>query len=188
MKIIKFGDYIKEDLFQDTPEEYVATALKKLKTKIDSFFEQVEETENDKEVMAMKKAIEKGEERKSKEGKMSFKELNVQLESSEISKYSAQFDSVKVIFSDPEYRYDLFITIPLEEAINKDKTKEFSEKDIKSCTYKFKKYDLDNFELIGQIGPKKVDIDKVDEDFLVSLKIELDDEFGGEEETLEFET
>ena len=49
MKIIKFGDYIKEDLFQDTPEEYVATALKKLKTKIDSFFEQVEETENDKD-------------------------------------------------------------------------------------------------------------------------------------------
>ena len=37
---------------------------------------------------------------------------------------------VKIIFSDPEFRYDLFITIPLEEAINKDKTKDFSDKEI----------------------------------------------------------
>jgi hypothetical protein len=188
MKIIKYTDFINEDNFQDTPEEYVSVALKKLKSKIESFFEDVVDPKEEEGVMTMSKAIKKGKEKEEKEGKMSFKELNVQLESCELSKYSAQFDSVKVIFSDPEYRYDLFITIPLEEAINKDKTKDFDEKEIKKCSYKFKKYDLDNFELIGQIGPKTTDIDKVDENFLVSLKIELDDEFGGEEEELEFET
>lgn len=186
MKIIKYLQFINEDSFQDSPEEFVSTALGKLKRKIESFFE--ESVESDKEVMTMSKAKERGEKKEKEESKMSFKELNVQLESSELSKYSAQFDSVKVIFSDPEYRYDLFITIPLEDAINKDKTKDFSYKEIKKCTVKFKKYDLDGFELVGQIGPKTVEIDKVDEDFLVSLKIELDDEFGDESEELEFET
>ena len=188
MKIIKYTDFINEDNFQDTPEEYVSVALTKLKRKIESSFEESEEPKDEKGVMTMSKAIKKGKEKEEKEGKMSFKELNVQLESCELSKYSAQFDSVKVIFSDPEFRYDLFITIPLEEAINKDKTKDFSESEIKKCSYKFKKYDLDNFELIGQIGPKTVEIDKINEDFLVSLKIELDDEFGDETEELEFET
>lgn len=191
MEILKFTQYIKEDNFADTPEEYVSVALRKLKSKIESFFEQAEQESEEgekEEVMTMAKAIEKGKEKEKEESKLSFKDMNVQLESSELSKYSAQFDSVKVIFSDPEFRYDLFITIPLEEAINPDKTKDFSDKDIKNCSYKFKKYDLDNFELLGQIGPKKVEIEKVDEEFLVKLKIELDEQFGGEEETLEFET
>jgi hypothetical protein len=188
MKIIKYSQFINEDSFQDSPEEFVSTALTKLKRKIESFFEEVGEESSDKEIMTMSKAKEKGEKREKEEGKMSFKELNVQLESSELSKYSAQFDSIKVIFSDPDYRYDLFITIPLEEAINKDKTKDFSDKEIKKCTVKFKKYDLDGFELVGQIGPKTIEIDKIDEDFLVNLKIELDDEFGDEAEELEFET
>ena len=42
-------------------------------------------------------------------------------------------------------------------------------------------------DLIGQIGPKKVKIEEVGEDFLVNLKIELDDKFG-ESEKLEIET
>ena len=136
----------------------------------------------------MGEARQKGKERKKDESKMSFKDLNVHLDSSELSKYSAQFDSIKLIFSDEEFRYDLFITIPLEEAINKDKTKDFSDKEIKKCSYKFKKYEQKGFELVGQLGPKTVEIDSINEEFLVSLKIELDDEYGGEQETLEFET
>ena len=194
MKIYKYDQFIKEDNFQDTPEEYVNTALIKLKKRIDSFFEE-SESENEETPLEekpnkqnMAQAKQKGVERKKDESKMSFKDLNVNLESSELSKYSAQFDSIKIIFSDEEFRYDFFITIPLEEAISKDKTKDFSDKEIKKCSYKFKKYDLDGFELVGQIGPKTVDIDKIDEEFLVSLKIELDDEYGDEPEKLEFET
>lgn len=189
MKIIKYTEFINEDNYQDTPEEYVKTALIKLKKKLDSFFEESSEEEGDeKEVMTMSKARQKGEEKKKEEGKLSFKELNVKLESSELSKYSASYDSITIKFSDPEFLYNLFITIPITAGINKNKDKDFSDSEIKECTYKFKKYDVNNFDLLGQIGPKTVEIDKIDEDFLVNLKIELDDEYGGETEELEFET
>jgi hypothetical protein len=46
---------------------------------------------------------------------------------------------------------------------------------------KFKKYDANTDDLIGQIT-KNVEIKKIDEDFLVDLKIEIDDKFGEEEE------
>lgn len=189
MKIIKYSQFINEDNYHDTPEEYVKTALIKLKKRIDSFFEEASQEKSDeKEVMTMAKAQKKGEEKKKEEGKLSFKELNVNLESSELSKYSAIYDSITIKYSDPEFLYNLFITIPVTAGINPDKTKDFSDKEIKQCSYKFKKYDINNFELLGQIGPKTIDIDKVDEDFLVSLKIELDEEFGSDTEELEFET
>ena len=188
MKIIKYTEFINEDNYQDTPEEYVKTALIKLKKKLDSFFEESEEEGDEKEVMTMTQAKKKGKDKNSEEGKLSFKELNVKLESSELSKYSAIFDSITIKYSDPEFLYNLFVTIPLSSGISTDKTKDFSDKEIKECSYKFKKYDVNNFELLGQIGPKTIEIDKIDEDFLVNLKIELDDEYGGEEEELEFET
>jgi len=187
MKIIKFNQFINEDKYSDTPEEYVKVALLKLKKRIDSFFEQIENEDPKDEVMTMSKARQKGKERAEEESKLSFKELNVQLQSSELSKYSSIYDSIKIIFSDPEYRYDLYITIPITAGINPDKEKDFSDSEIKECTYKFKKYDINVFDLIGQIGPKTIDIDKIDQEFLVNLKLELDDEYG-EEETLEFET
>ena len=191
MKIIKYGEFIKEG-FQDTPEEYIKTALLKLQKKIESFFEDEsvggDQEENPKEVMTMAKAKERGEEKEKKNSRMSFKDMGVKLESSEMSKYSAIYDCVTIKYSDEKCLYNLFITIPLEDGIPKDKESDFSDKDIKKCSIKFKKYDVENFDLIGQIGPKKVDIDKINEEFLVDLKIELDDEFGGETEELEFET
>ena len=50
-----------------------------------------------------------------------------------------------------------------------------------SLLFKFKKYDLDTFEVIGQIT-KNTDPNQIDEEFIVNLKIELDEEFGDEEE------
>lgn len=190
MKIQKYTEFIKED-FQDSPEEYIKTALKKLQKKIESFFEDLEvggSEEESKEVMTMAKSKERGEERENKASKMSFKDLGVQLESSEMSKYSAIYDSVTIKFSDEKFMYNLFITIPIESGIPKDKNADFSDKDIKECSIKFKKYDNMDFDLLGQIGPKKVKIEDINEEFLVDLKIELDDEFGDEQEELEFET
>ena len=69
----------------------------------------------------------------------------------------------------------------------KHKEKEFSDKEIENCVVKFKKYDIQDFDLIGQIGPREVKIKDIDEEFLVDLKIELDDEFN-EEEEFEIET
>jgi hypothetical protein len=192
--IKKYGDYIRED-FTDTPEEYVKTALLKIKKKIESFFEPSSgEDEYDggdddpnrpgMKVKKMSDALADGKKKSS--DKISFSDLNLNLESSELSKYSAVYDSITIKYSDPNYMYNLFITIPVSSGVS---TKDnFSSKDIEECTYKFKKYDLSNFDLIGQLGPKKVKIEEIDEDFLIEIKIELDDEFGDEEEKLEIES
>ena len=57
----------------------------------------------------------------------------------------------------------------------------------KNCFIKFKKYDLQTFEVLGQMT-KNVKIKDIDENFLVDLKIELDETFGDEDEKLEIET
>jgi hypothetical protein len=77
--------------------------------------------------------------------------------------------------------------IEIKEGISKDPAKDFSFEDVENCFLKFKKYDLDTFEVIGQVT-KNAKIADIDEDFLVDLKIELDDKFSGEGETLEIET
>ena len=46
---------------------------------------------------------------------------------------------------------------------------------------------LENFTLIGHIS-KNTEIDSIDEDFIVDLKIELDDEFNTDIEKIEIET
>ena len=43
MKIIKFTEFIKEELVNDTPESYIEVALKQIKRKIDKMFEFQEE-------------------------------------------------------------------------------------------------------------------------------------------------
>lgn len=188
MKIVKFVDFIKEDI-SDTPEEYIKMELIKLKRKIDEFFNYKEtELEDDSEkVLSMEDALKKGSEKSEREklGKISFADLGLNLESSEISKYSSLYDNLVVKYSDSESMYNLYITIPIGEAVPKNE-KGVTPEDIKNCYIKFKKYDLDNFELIGQIT-RNVEIKKVDEEYLVQLKIELDEEFG-QEEKIEIET
>jgi len=183
MKIARFIDFIKEE-FSDTPESYIETALRQLKKRIESMFEEErEEPEADDRVSVAKaKANAKG-----KKEKMSFSDLGVALESSEISKYSKVNDSLTIKFTDPEATYSLIIMIEIKEGISKDPAQDFSFEDVENCFLKFKKYDLDTFEVIGQVT-KNAKIADIDEDFLVDLKIELDDKFSGEGETLEIET
>jgi hypothetical protein len=47
-------------------------------------------------------------------------------------------------------------------------------------------YDINTFEVVGQLD-KNVEVKGLDEEYLINLKIELDDMFG-EEEKLEIET
>lgn len=188
MKIIKYSQFIKEN-FEDTPETYIATALKQIQTKVNSFFEESSDESEGEKVQTLSDAQAKGE-KKERGNKMSFHDLGLRLESSELSKYSKQYDSVKFIFSDDKFRYDLYVMIKLEDAIPKeeDKDKDYSWKDIENCFVKFKKYDQDkNMEMIGQIT-KTVKIKDISEDKLIDLKIELDKDFGDEEEGLGIET
>jgi hypothetical protein len=184
MKIRKFVDFINEE-FNDTPEAYIETALKQLQKKIGKMFEDQVDLEDNKEKegnSSIAKAKGKG---KSK--KLSFKDLGVQLESSEISKYSKLYDSLTIKFSDADATYNMLLLIDLKDGMAKDPTKDFSFEDIESCFIKFKKYDLQTFEVIGQMT-KNVKIKDIDEGFLVDLKIELDETFGDDDEKLEIET
>jgi hypothetical protein len=187
MKIRKYADFINEEIINDTPESYVEIALKQIKKKIDRMFEfQEDEEQSEEQPEEGSKSIKRAKAESKDKSKMSLKDLGVRLESSEISKYSKMYDNLTVKFSDDDATYNLYLAIDLKEALPKDATKDFSYEDIKTCYIKFKKYDLDTFEVIGQIT-KNVEIKKIDEEFLVDLKIEMDDKFG-EEEEFEIET
>lgn len=183
MKIRKFYDFINEEL-NDTPESYISSLLSKLKNDVDKMFEFQEEGEADD--VKEKSPIQAKKDFKDK-SKLSFEDLGLRLESNEISKYSALYDSLTVKFSDDQFLYAMIIMIDLKDALPTDPKKDFSIGDIKNCYIKFKKYDANSFDIIGQIT-KNAEIKKIDEDFIIDLKIELDDQFGSEEEEFEIET
>lgn len=187
MKIIKYYQYITEEL-NDTPENYIETALGQLKKKIDRIFE-YQEGEIDMD-LPKEKSIKKAKIDSRKKNKMSFKDLGVILQSSEVSKYSKLYDNLTIKFTDDNYLYTLIITIDIKEGLPKTEKKPIM------CDIKLKKYDLDTFEVIGQL-PSPIDgdlpeylkkeINKIDEDFLVDLKIDIDQKSGDDEE-FEIET
>lgn len=179
MRVIKYNEFIKENL-QDTPENYISIVLSKLKKKIDRMFDYKEESED--------QVLKPEELKKVNSDNMSFKDLGVRLESSEISKYSKLYDSLTIKFTDDENTYTLIIMVDIKEAIPEDKEKDFDPlEDIKNCYIKFKKYDLDTFDILGQLS-KNVKIKDIDEDFIIDLKIEIDDKFDESEDDFKIET
>lgn len=174
MKIIKFSDYNRINENQtETPEEYIKTALIKIRNKLQRMFQPTESDENDVQGFG------------EKTGEMNFAQMGVELESLEMSRYSRTLDNIKLKFSDEQFLYDLMIAIHISEAVPKN-GKEFSSDDIKKCYIKFKKYDKnDPGEVLAELS-KNIKIEDINEDFLVALKIELDEQ-SGEEESEEFE-
>ena len=188
MRVRKYLDFIKEE-FNETPESYISTALSQIKQKIDKMFDfQEGDIDNPPEPEEDPTKIKKISTKDS--NKMTFEDLGVTLESSEISKYSKLYDSLTVKFTDDSNTYTLIIMIDIKEAIPTDQEKEknFDSDDIEDCYIKFKKYSLDNLtEIIGQLN-KNIKIKDIDEEFLIDLKIELDEKFGGDEDEFEIET
>jgi hypothetical protein len=184
MKVRKFIEFIKEEL-QDTPESYIATLLQRLKVKIDKMFEdQMPDADNGG---GKEKSIKQAKVDSRNKDKMSFKDLGIRLESSEISKYSKMYDSLTITFTDDQNMYTLILMIDIKEGIPKDPNKDFSIDDIEKCYIKFKKYDIDKFDIIGQLS-KNVEVKKIDEEFIIDLKIELDEMFGDEDDEFKIET
>lgn len=179
-KIYKFSDFILESNY-NTPESYVSDLLTKLKKKVESFFG---ENVMDKEVDSFEISVDR---EKKESGKMSFQDLGLTLDSIEISKYSKMFDNLKFKFSDDQFLYDVTVIIDLKDAMpDNEKEGDFSIDDIKECFLKFKKYDTENFDLLGQLS-KTVKIKDISEDLLISLKLELDEDSGSDED-FEIET
>jgi hypothetical protein len=178
MKVNRFKTFVKlinEEFEYDTPDQYISMALKRLQTKIENIFNYTPD-----------KTGELGEpyrspDKKDDEDKITFKDLMVTIENSEISKYSKNNDSLTITFSDSDFMYKLIILINIKQGLPTDKEKDFSFKDVKKCFLKLKKYDINTYEIIGEIS-KNVDISKIDEQFLIELKIELDESFSDDEE------
>lgn len=181
-KVYKYSEFLVETMI-DTPETYVHTVLKKLKKRIEKMFTAAEV--EDGEIKRFDQV--EGEEKKEK-GEMSFQDLGLQLQSIELSKYSKSYDNVKLKFSDEEFLYDMTFTIDLRDALPQDKEKDYSDKEVKKCQVKFKKYSLDDFELVAGPLVKTAEIDKIKEEYLIELKIELDESDEGEKEEFEIET
>lgn len=171
-KIIKYGDFILETKL-DTPESYIKTRLVNVKRKIENMFK--EEAEDDSLI--------------------SFRDLNMNLISLNLSNRTMTHQNLIVKFTDEEHYYNLLIRVDLSEIYNNDKLESeevqtetedseraFSPDSIKKCYIKFRKYDNDNFELISEIDDI-VKIDDIDEEFLVDLKVKIDDTLGESEET-----
>lgn len=181
-KVYKYSEFILETML-DTPETYIHTALKKLKKRIEKMFTSAEVVDGE-----IKRFDQVEGEDKKKKGEMSFQDLGLQIQSLELSKYSKSYDNVKLKFSDEEFLYDMTFTIDLKDALPKDKEKDYSDKEVKKCQIKFKKYSLDDFELVAGPLVKTAELDKIKEEYLIELKIELDESDEGEKEEFEIET
>jgi hypothetical protein len=113
-----------------------------------------------------------------------FKNLN--LESIEQAKFSKTYKSVKLIFSDDEYRYDATFTIDLKDAVAPE-GQEFDPENLKECNIEFKRYSLEEgTEPAGEFE-KKVAIDDINESLFEELLIELEKNYpSGETDDEEF--
>jgi len=184
-KVFKFQEFRLNENILDTPEKYIENALHKLKIKFERMFA-YDEIDQGKIKKFADKNKESGE-------KVSLKDFNLELQSLELSKYSKIYDNLKLKFSDDQFLYDLTLTMNLKDAVKPpaaegaEEQKDFSPDDIETCQVRFKKYDSDTFNLMGEIV-KTVKVKDVDEDLLVELKLKIDEEFGSEEEEFEIET
>jgi hypothetical protein len=95
-------------------------------------------------------------------------DMGVTLDSSEISLYSQTDDTLTVKYSDEEGTYNLLFSINIKDGISKDPNADFSEDDITNIFVKFKKYGIDNIDLIGQTN-YNVKVTREDGEFMFSI-------------------
>jgi hypothetical protein len=188
MIIKKYLQYIKEVneedmddegyVGSDTPESYIKSKLSIIKNDIEGMFGD-EPKDTGEESSADDPDIEKKV--KNSDETITFEDLGLKLESSEMSYLTKTHQNLTVKFSDEVYYYTIIFRIDLKQVTNKEDTeKEIDLNDIQKCFVKFKKYKIEGFELIGEITDN-VDIDNINEDYLLNLKLELDEKFGGDD-------
>ena len=166
-KILKYIEFIKEEM-TDTPETYIKGKLNQLKIAIDQLFdEEATGTEEDEKPETISKGKARDNNRKKKQ-KLSMADMGVTLDSSEISVYSQTDDTLTVKYSDQEGTYNLLISINIKDGISKDPNSDFSEDDINKIFVKFKKYGIDDIDLIGQTT-YNVTVSREDNGFMFSI-------------------
>lgn len=180
MRIIKYSEYFKESI-DITPENKIKMALISIKTKLDSLFlddTEVSDDVEDENKPEYGERVEKDDIDNS--NKLRFSDFGIVLNSSEIIK-----NIFTLKFSDDDNFYSLSIKISIKDAVAKEDNKDFNVKDIKKASVKLKKYEIDTMNLIGMVN-KKVSINKIDEDLINELNIEIDEQFIGDSDDGEF--
>ena len=170
LKVQKFRQYL--ILEGDTPENYMEDSLSRIKNNLDPLF--------DDSVKKMK----------------DFKNFNLQIQNdAQPDKYSPVERSLKYKFTDEENTlYILTITIDLKDALNDKPDEDYKTSDIKKAQVGFQKYGDDkdgNFVVLDQLMPRSVDPEQIDGDYLIKLKVELDEgktEEEHKEEEFEIQT
>jgi len=169
-KILRYSDFVNENKINeanDTPETYIIGKLMELKKAVDDLFNEDNVDETEEENISINQAKENSN-KKSKKRVVSLSEQGVKLHSSEISVYSQTDDSLTVKYSDGDGVYNLYISINIKDGIPKDPNADFSSDDITKMYVKFKKYGVDEIDLIGQTT-HNVNIEKEDGEFKLSL-------------------
>ena len=165
-KILKYIEFLKEEKV-DTPETYIKGKLMQLDSAIVELFEgeSSEEEEEQPETISKGKAKDNS---KRKKKRLSMVDMGVRLDSHEISTYSSTDDTLTVKYTDEEGTYDLLISINIADGIPKDPKANFSADDIKNLYIKFKKYTIDDIDLIGQ-ETHNITVDREDDGFIFNV-------------------
>ncbi len=178
-----------EKPYNDTPEVYINNALNKLKTNIESLFDDQEEVVDFKnpETAIGPDVVDRSEREKKPNENMTLKDMGAKLESSDVIKSSSTHKSIAIKFSDEESYYSLYVKVSLAEVIKLiDDGEELTDESVQSAYVKMKKISLENYEELGTVN-RNVMLADIDEKFIIELKLELDGESAvGEEEEEDF--
>lgn len=167
MKIQKYVEYL--ILEGNTPENYMASALNQIKSKIDPIFDE-------EQVKKLK----------------DFKNFNLQLlNDPKLDQYAPLDRSIKYKFTDEtDMVYILTFTINLKDAINPDPEQDYKAEDIKKIHVTFDKYENTStgLNLVNQLLDRTVEQDRITPDYLIDLKLEIDGEKAADEDEFKIET
>lgn len=165
MKIQKFREYLV--LEGNTPEDYMRSVLNTIKTKLDPVFD--------------------GEKVKTLKD---FKNANLQLlNNPEVDNFPITTRALKYKFTDDGNSvYELVFTINLKDAINPKPDEDFKPSEIKKVHVSFKKYTSEgsSLNIVGELMDRTVNPEEINPDFLIKLKLDLDEGKTEAEEAEEF--
>lgn len=183
ISIKKFEQYVYNES-AETPETIVMRKLDQIEDKIRQLFNPSEPTEGE-----IKKF---GQEESEDTSDEMFKDLH--LVSCEKSQFAKTYKSLKIIYEDDEYRYDVVFSIDLKDAVPQP-DQEFDPNSLQECDVNFKRYPLsftsdDEQDLKRDITKENVKIDDINEDLFMELVLELDKQYpsSGSEEEFKIET
>jgi len=103
--------------------------------------------------------------------------------------WAATSRSLKYKFTDDEIHvYILNITVDLKDAINQTPDQDYNTRDIKKVIVTFDKYSNKDggLEIVDKLMSRSVEPEKIDPDYLIKLKLDLDEGKTEPEEEEEF--